>query len=431
MVAIGLGFPPAGFSAEQGNGWDVTLAPATSATEPGPSQETTVDKTLGTVVEVAGRQPSDPDAYTFNAGDRVKLTIYGREDLPSEYRVNTLGQVAIPTIGVFDVLSMTPQDLEIAVRNKIEQSIGNIAFVAVEPMEPIFVTGLVSKPGAYPYSFGMIAIQAVTLAGGTTTATSTDWLSTEAIRETSRMKTSELELIGLTAKRARLTADRIGVDEITPPTSLVELTGLQQAGEIIAREQQILDQDRQAFQRQRQTLEKGIQEAKVEIAAYEDELAYIKKQRKLRRNMLEPLQQLVKKGLTTQQRVTDSELLLVSIERDAQNAIANISRARQSLDRSERDLAILDIDRTSQLDKQIQEVEEQIAKARTNRNGSATFVNYVATVPAESLQSGGDLRVTLEIMRRTKDGRFVNLVADEMTPVKPGDVLRLRAARAN
>jgi protein involved in polysaccharide export with SLBB domain len=365
-----------------------------------------------------------PLTYTFNSGDRVKIAIYGREDLPGEYRVNATGQLAIPTVGVFDVLTMTPQQLEVVVRDEVQRLGITTAFVSVEPMEPVFVTGQVNKPGAYPYSSGMIAIQAATLAGGMLTATTTSYLSTEAIRERARMQSAEFELVGLIARRARLSAERAGLAEIALPELLVKLMGEKRAGEVISREQSILEQDLQAHARQRESHEIAIKEAKVEIAAYEEEITYIRQQRGLRKAIVDPLQVLANKGLTTKQRAMESELMLVSIERDAQSAIANLSRARQALDRSERDLALLEINRAAEIDKELQTIEEQVAKAQANRSGSATFVDFVRAMPAEHVPAE-EAPIVFEIIRKTKMGDFKTMIASELTSLMPGDVLRI------
>lgn len=361
--------------------------------------------------------------YTFNLGDRVKISVYGRDDLPSEYRVNAKGQIAVPTVGIFTVTSETPQHLEAMIASELQKSIDHTAFVTVEPLEPVFVTGLVSKPGAYPYSDGMIAIQAMTLAGGILNAASSSYLPTEAIREAAHMRSTELELAALYAARARLTAIRDRADKIVAPQQLIGLVGRDTAEELIAREQRLLEQDLLSVERQRQSLATTIREARTEIAAYEDETVYINEQRKLRVSMVEPLQALAKKGLTTQQRVADSELMLVSIERDAQNAIANLSRARQALERSERDLVLLDLDRSIQTEKLLRDSDEQIAKALASREGSARFVSYVSGMPVEAAM--GDVVPTLEIMRKKMDGKYITLIATEQTQLMPGDVLKI------
>jgi polysaccharide export outer membrane protein len=114
--------------------------------------------------------------------------------------------------------------------------------------------------------------------------------------------------------------------------------------------------------RQRASLNEAIIQGKTEVAAYEKELSNIGEQRRLREIMLEKVKSLSERGLTTQQRLTDSQILLSSVDRDAQYAIANIARGRQSLDRATRDLAMLALERRVALDKELQTIDEQLAK---------------------------------------------------------------------
>ena len=83
-----------------------------------------------------------------------------------------------------------------------------IVTVDVIERRPVFVTGLVAKPGAYRFSAGMAVIQATALAGGTAAGANAASLPIEALREGSRMQASEEELRHLLAIQARLTAER-------------------------------------------------------------------------------------------------------------------------------------------------------------------------------------------------------------------------------
>jgi polysaccharide export outer membrane protein len=404
--------------------------PAERAAEPSAPAEKTIEPQPPT--EPASKSVADgpaPDIYLLEAGDRLKVFVYGRQDLSSEYRVSDQGRVRIPTLGSFEAIGRTPAQLEDAIGEAFERLLQRPGSVSVDVIErrPVYVTGLVAKPGAYRFSAGMTVIHATALAGGTSANASAPWLPTEALRESARARTSEEELKHLLANQARLIAEREGTEVIEIPPRLIDLVGPDLAAEYIHEERGVLKRQREILERQETSLNTAISEAKTEIAAYEKELAKIQEQRSLREASLSTLQTLSQKGLTTQQRLMDSQILLASADRDAQYAIANISRSRQSLDRAERDLAMLALDRKMAIDKELHTIDEQIAKARVTIESAGKVVGQIAGLPAQVVAREREPQFKFEIMRKGGDGELHPVVATETTKLLPGDVLRVTA----
>ena len=248
------------------------------AAQPGPA-DAHVSRLEDSAPPAASPAPSgDNDAYKLETGDRLKISIYGREDLTAEYRVNDQGQIRIPTLGAFDAAKRMPSELEEAIRQGLERILqrpGNVAVDVIE-RQPIFVTGLVAKPGAYRFTSGMAVIHATVLAGGT--ASNGDSLPTEALRERSKIRGARADMKHLIARRARLLTERDGKDEIAMPPELVKLAGNGAAEEVINVEKEALKRQREVRDRQRTALEASIKENKVELEAYEKELANIGEQ---------------------------------------------------------------------------------------------------------------------------------------------------------
>jgi polysaccharide export outer membrane protein len=367
------------------------------------------------------------DTYLLDIGDRIKVSIYGREDLTAEYRIQDDGRVRIPVLGRFSAAGRPAMQLEEAIRNVVEQTLHRQGFVFVDVIErrPIIVAGLVAKPGSYPYAPGMTVLHAAALAGGTLSSAAAPWLPTEALRESARLVTAKEELKRLFARQARLRAERDGLSEVAVPPELVDTAGADEAGQLIADEQAVYEQQLAGIARQQAALEISIREAKNEVAAYERELASIGEQRKVRQTSFDTVQSLSKRGLTTSQRLTDAELFLANIDRDAQQAIANIARSRQTVARSERDLALLMIDTKVRMEKELQAVAEQIAKGYAAMEGSAKIIHHAAGIPSVILTQDRNLQFRYEVLRKNGNGLLAAIVATETTSLQPGDVLRV------
>lgn len=109
--------------------------------------------------------------YFVDAGDRLKVTVFGEEALTGEFDVGTGGILAMPLLEPLAIKNMTPT----AVAKTIEQRLtegGYVLYprVSVEILEnrSFFILGEVATPGEYSHSGEMTLEQAVAKAGGFT-----------------------------------------------------------------------------------------------------------------------------------------------------------------------------------------------------------------------------------------------------------------------
>ncbi len=113
---------------------------------------------------------SDLAAYTLDTGDKVKVTVYGEDDLSGEYDVDGSGNVRLPLIGQVKAAGLTQHEFEIAIAAQLAQGylINPKVSVQVTGYRPFSILGEVNKPGEYPFENGMTVLNAVALAGGYT-----------------------------------------------------------------------------------------------------------------------------------------------------------------------------------------------------------------------------------------------------------------------
>ncbi len=108
--------------------------------------------------------------YKLGAGDRMRIIVYGQQNLTGEYALDGSGMLAFPLIGQVPAMGMTPAQLERAIVAKLHPDYLRNPSVSVEVMtrRPFYIVGEVKNPGSYPYVSGMIVINAIALAGGFT-----------------------------------------------------------------------------------------------------------------------------------------------------------------------------------------------------------------------------------------------------------------------
>jgi polysaccharide biosynthesis/export protein len=109
--------------------------------------------------------------YLLGPGDRVRVIVFGEEQLTGEFAVDASGNIALPLIGDIRAAGLSPDQLTESIhaalmKSKLYQSPS--VSVEVADYRPMFLLGEVSKPGQYPYQPGMSVLTAVAIAGGFT-----------------------------------------------------------------------------------------------------------------------------------------------------------------------------------------------------------------------------------------------------------------------
>ncbi|ABA04675.1 Polysaccharide export protein [Nitrobacter winogradskyi Nb-255] len=109
----------------------------------------------------------DP-AYRLDAGDRLRIVVYGQEGLTNTYLVDAGGSITMPLIGAVTARGRTPAELSATIAARLRNGYIRQPYVAVEieAYRPFFILGEVAAPGQYPFVPNMTVESAVAIAGG-------------------------------------------------------------------------------------------------------------------------------------------------------------------------------------------------------------------------------------------------------------------------
>jgi|SRR5581483_5635556 len=107
-------------------------------------------------------------AYRLDAGDKLRVVVYGQDGLTNTYAIDAGGSITMPLIGAVPARGRTPSELASAVTAKLRNGYIREPSVAVEieSYRPFFILGEVAAPGQYPYVPNMTVESAVAIAGG-------------------------------------------------------------------------------------------------------------------------------------------------------------------------------------------------------------------------------------------------------------------------
>jgi polysaccharide export outer membrane protein len=122
-----------------------------------------------TPVAYAAPATASHDApYHLDAGDKLRVVIFGQDGLTNTYAIDAGGSITMPLIGAVPARGRTPAGLASEISAKLRNGYIRDPSVAVEvdTYRPFFILGEVAAPGQYPYVPNMSVESAVAIAGG-------------------------------------------------------------------------------------------------------------------------------------------------------------------------------------------------------------------------------------------------------------------------
>jgi polysaccharide export outer membrane protein len=106
--------------------------------------------------------------YRLDAGDKLRVVVYGQEGLTNTYTIDAAGSITMPLIGQVPARGRSPAALANQISAKLRNGYIREPSVAVEieSYRPFFILGEVQAPGQYPYVPNMTVESAIAIAGG-------------------------------------------------------------------------------------------------------------------------------------------------------------------------------------------------------------------------------------------------------------------------
>ncbi|QEL22581.1 polysaccharide export protein [Bosea sp. F3-2] len=113
-------------------------------------------------------EPAGP--YRLASGDRLRIIVFGQDNLSNIYAVDGSGRISMPLINTVEAQGRTTQQLAQAIEAKLRGGYLREPKVSVEvdAYRPFFVLGEVTTSGQFPFVNGMTVQTAVAIAGGFT-----------------------------------------------------------------------------------------------------------------------------------------------------------------------------------------------------------------------------------------------------------------------
>jgi polysaccharide export outer membrane protein len=106
--------------------------------------------------------------YTLDAGDKLRIVVFGQDGISNAYVVDAGGNVNLPLVGTVPARGATTGQLSQRIAERLKQGYVREPHVTVEveAYRPFFILGEVTNPGQYPYVADMTVEKAIAIAGG-------------------------------------------------------------------------------------------------------------------------------------------------------------------------------------------------------------------------------------------------------------------------
>jgi polysaccharide biosynthesis/export protein ExoF len=396
---------------------------------------------LGAVFAAAISWPAASESYRLGVQDRLRIKVvdwragkgeyYEWEVISSEYMVNPAGAISLPLVGEVQAEGRTTEELAASISDQLQKRVGPtigkpLTAVEIVTFRPVYVLGYVEHPGEYAFRPGLTVMQAVGIAGGFYRMTDTGLLRLERdrIAAVGERETARIGLQRALVRRARLEAERTGVDTIEIPE---ELRGEPNAEPLIAEETAIMKARSQRLKLQLNALNDLKVLFAQEVQSLADRAVSQNQEIDLARRELKSYGALSAKGLAVSSRDFLLQRTVVELEGKLLDIEANSLHAKEGLQKSEQEAATLQETRSMEIVAELNETQTSIdqftAKLTTAR---ALISETTVTAPRLALdRSTNAARAPSFAISRNVGGRTVQMSAEETTPVKPGDVVKV------
>jgi polysaccharide export outer membrane protein len=108
--------------------------------------------------------------YRLAPGDKVRIVVFGEENLSGDYVVTSAGNLSFPLIGNLPAGDKTVETLQTALTAALADGYLKDPRVSIQVVafRPFYILGEVARPGEYAVSTGLTLQQAVATAAGYT-----------------------------------------------------------------------------------------------------------------------------------------------------------------------------------------------------------------------------------------------------------------------
>ena len=345
-----------------------------------------------------------------------------------EYEIDAAGTLSIPFLGSVLAGGRTTEELSNVISSDLRKILGLSGYpqasVSIAEYRPVFITGQVQQPGKYPYFPGMTVLKLVSVAGGTLTKTDPNQTDNSSLLIQYKGELDQLldRRVALLAEAARLEAEVAGETTINFPVTISEHPDFQS---IAAGEETLRKTRRARLERELKALENLKVIVNAQILSLEKREESLKEQEVLAKQEMDSVSSLKEKGLAVNSRIRSAHQALALTQANLLTTETDKLRARQDINKADRDGESLWNEWRNLLAARQQEISGELRLTDIRIKSTRDLIST-------ALLTGGlatdleDIEFTIVYtILRERDGRSTEFSGSEELLIQPGDVVKV------
>ncbi|CDN55722.1 Exopolysaccharide biosynthesis protein Bme11 [Neorhizobium galegae bv. officinalis bv. officinalis str. HAMBI 1141] len=361
-------------------------------------------------------------AYRLQPGDTLQVWIAQEPELTREVVIAPDGWLSFPLAGHIQSAGLSLSELEAQLLDRLKTYFNDKPNLTImlrpntQNPQLIYVLGEVATPGAYPYRANMTVLHGLSVAGGVyrTALLAADQDRSVIVRRD--VEHSQKRLQELKARIVRLEAELRGEKSIGTTEALA-------ADPALAQEQSLLNARMEALSMEEKAQAQANQLTERNSLAMQEQVDTMTKRIDLAKRRLQSITGLVAKGVTEGSQQMVQEGTIAELEGQISRLTSEIAVAERT---KMAELARYDSARQAQRTQLLVELNaaQREQEETAARLADSTRIMTIYGESAASSQQRERRQLGYHVVRTT-NGETREFVATEMTPILPGDLLRV------
>ncbi|MGI9424191.1 MAG: polysaccharide biosynthesis/export family protein [Hyphomicrobiaceae bacterium] len=357
----------------------------------------------------------------------INIRIPGNRVLSGEYRVSADGTISMPVIGRLDVSKLSAAEFEQQLKGEIYRVSNRETNVAieVEQYRSVFVSGVVTRAGAFPWRPGLSVLHAEALAGGIARTPAQGAQPANPLlmlRETERNNRAAYDLAASLATIERLRTEKRGASLYITPARVAELVSAKELERLASAQQATLNSRKADFDVRVRALQNTKTMAASEKNALEMQRVRINEQLVGRKALRERVRRMTEQGYSRADRVFEEQIRVAQLEERLTTTSLGISRMAMAVATAQQDLESLVSGRQAEIDLELLNLEQRVSQLEIQLKNTQNR-DERADEQGGPMVLGSELRSPTYEIVRVISGRSIVLKADRTSALLPGDVL--------
>lgn len=378
------------------------------------------------VLFTAPSATADMPAYKVGVGDVLTITVYGDAGLTGLFPISFDGTIGYPLLGNVNVVDKTVDEIGTQISRELANHVANRSVaVAIKEYAPIFIVGDTQKAGRYEYRPGMIVLELFALSGGLReTSARSDMSAMQLISAQQDYEDMSLQLLSQNVRRVRLEAELNNTDfeyKGDGPGLIRDPTTLEK---IVETEKSLYQLRLAAFRDEKANLEIQRQNFVQEIDTLEKSGVMLSQQFQLLGLDVSASEELVSRGAASQSALRERKRELLAMNQQVLESTSFLARARQNKSEVERRVLEQENKRHNDAAAELREIELDLVRLRKKMNFSLQTMAEIGATSRRATKLEQIIQTQFSVLRQAAGG-LQEIAADEQTPIRAGDVVRV------